>query len=1374
MEDIDFNKIRPVNGSLGEGFEEFVCQLARKEPIPGVKRFVRNGKPDGGLECYCMLDDGSIIGWQAKFFCKAFDASQYQQIDRSVKTAIESYPKLSRYIIAVPVDPPNAHVSGQVSMMERVEDYIGKWHKAYSNVAFEFWWASNLIERLQNPYNFGLFRFWFGKNVFSDDYLSLFNKKSILDLGKRYTPKLNIDVSTAQYFSFLSRDKCFQTFLNAQLENVDNACTQISRHNICDTATDKIESIKGVIKSFKDRDILGIDTLPVNQLLASMDSLAKAIDEIYISQDSFAQSKGVDGKNSRELLKLAGQIRDVYYELNDDKIRLANDPILLLEGDAGVGKSHLLADVVKSRENERLDSLLFLGQKFTTNEQPDDQMKRQLDFNGTFEELLATLEAKAMLSGHRLIVFIDAINEGNGLNIWPNSIRSFIEDFRCHPWLGLVLSIRSSYVPAIIPQEELGRDICVRALHNGFGSNTYKAVRLYFREYNILYPSVPLLNPEFRNPLFLRLFCEGLQKNGYQKIPDGIRGISSVIKMFFVGVEKSIKSHVKCSPSITFVENATNRYIKYLVEKRCHQLPLNDAVTLLSDICPRTFSEGELVDLLISDGVFSKDVCYSEGGTEECIYLTYERFENILQAEYIIDDVKGDTKELGSYIFQTLETGHAYGMLEALAILLPERLGMELYEILPSEYQDESIAYAVLYSLVWRDAKTINSKLKDYFKQFYEDNEFMYQFVLTLIEIGFISENYFNANYLHKCLSSMKLADRDAVWIPVLYQIYRDQDNILDEIINWVLVESNKIDINDEYVILCSTLLAWLLASSNRKLRDTATKALIQLLNKRMHLLIPLLEKFRAIDDPYILERLYCVTYGTSIRSTSKAVLKEVSQYVYSSIFDTEGEIYPHVLLRDYARGIIEYTISIGIDLNFDLSRIRPPYNSKLEIVKVTEEDIISLIDKIGTYNNSPGICSMITSMMPEHCNRLMYGDFGRYTFQNALSNWKSYTEEINYMAIKYIIDKYGYSEEKHGGFDKIIGSGRGRTTIPNERIGKKYQWLVFFELLARFSDNYPQTEGFWSMKEVCYEGPWKPFVRDIDPTTLVRINENSLEDKPMDAFWWSGESYENWDYEMRAWLDLTNDLPPLEPIISVIDLQGVEWLALECYPSWEEPHGRSGIFKSLWYQVRSCIVNESDFERIYEWLKVQDFGGRWMPESSQISEVFYREFYWSPGYMHYDIENLTKATLQDKIQNIIIGDIELTSVHYLWEAEEDYSKAYSYSYLMPSKQLFDGLGMQFSDQEGVFCNESGKTICYDTSAVDNSKSHLLVRKDALLSYLQDNHKRILWYVLGEKNIVGYYNTPQFGPLSSWPVFSGTYILSDDNMLVGNISVSRR
>ena len=91
-----------------------------------------------------------------------------------------------------------------------------------------------------------------------------------------------------------------------------------------------------------------------------------------------------------------------------------------------------------------------------------------------------------------------------------------------------------------------------------------------------------------------------------------------------------------------------------------------------------------------------------------------------------------------------------------------------------------------------------------------------------------------------------------------------------------------KVNMDEKSVKLGATLLSWFLASTNRQLRDTATKALVQLLHNRIQILIPLLEKFSIIDDPYIHERLYAVALGCALRSKSK---KTSDQFVSIHIF---------------------------------------------------------------------------------------------------------------------------------------------------------------------------------------------------------------------------------------------------------------------------------------------------------------------------------------------------------------------------------------------------------------------------------------------------------------------------------------------------------
>lgn len=137
---INWNNIAAIDGQR-EGFEELVCQLARKETIPNTKNFIRIGKPDGGKECFWELSDGRIHCWQAKYFIRSLKASEWSQVEESTKTTIDNHPTLVKYYAATPVDRPDCKGRGK-SMLQKWNEYVKKW-KAYAlkkgmNVSFEY------------------------------------------------------------------------------------------------------------------------------------------------------------------------------------------------------------------------------------------------------------------------------------------------------------------------------------------------------------------------------------------------------------------------------------------------------------------------------------------------------------------------------------------------------------------------------------------------------------------------------------------------------------------------------------------------------------------------------------------------------------------------------------------------------------------------------------------------------------------------------------------------------------------------------------------------------------------------------------------------------------------------------------------------------------------------------------------------------------------------------------------------------------------------------------------------------------------------------------------------------------------------------------
>ena len=107
-----------------------------------------------------------------------------------------------------------------------------------------------------------------------------------------------------------------------------------------------------------------------------------------------------------------------------------NNPFMILDGEAGIGKSHLLADIVNERIKENSNSIFLLGQQFREDKNPWNQIFDLLQLKCNKEEFLGALNAKAESQNKILIIFIVAINEGKGSDFWNEFLISFIESIK--------------------------------------------------------------------------------------------------------------------------------------------------------------------------------------------------------------------------------------------------------------------------------------------------------------------------------------------------------------------------------------------------------------------------------------------------------------------------------------------------------------------------------------------------------------------------------------------------------------------------------------------------------------------------------------------------------------------------------------------------------------------------------------------------------------------------------------------------------------------------------------------------------------------------------------------------------------------------------
>lgn len=1380
---IRWTDIRPLQGSQHHAFEELVCQLAREEPIENKKEFYRVAAPDGGVEAYCVLENGEEYGWQAKYFF-SMDNGQWQQIKESFETALKTHPKLIRYYVCIPLDRTDAR-NGKQHFMDKWNKKIQEWTEYAKQqgrtVTFEYWGSSELLHRLSDEKHAGRRAFWFSQEEFSDSWFEQHIEKSIADLGVRYSAELNFELDIAKNFDALSRNDRFRELFKQTIHSFLKSFYKLDHDVLQQEIAQKfIALLKNQCQIVESSELTKFDIKAIEH---GCDSVDKLLSDEY--QKIANQKKTL---STTYLDKVDNALFEFRQFINNSIMKLADLPVLVLSGEAGVGKSHLLADIALKKKTEKKACILLLGQHFDSEESPWTQiLNNLLRLKCNEQVFLETLNARAQAQGERLLFIVDAINEGKGRYFWKDHIRSFIQEFSKYPWLGLVLSVRTSYEESLIPKELVSNKI-VRIEHRGFEDVEYDASTQFFSYYGLEQPSIPLLHPEFTNPLFLKLFCEGLQRSGQKRVPKGYSGITKILDVFLNSVDKKLSC-----PSFFYytriagenlVKTVVNTLIKHKLENNLSFLPHKLAIKITNSIVSEISSSHrkDFVDTLVAEGVLSKNLFRRENDEyEERIDFAYERFEDHFAADYLLEKyLDHDNPEIafqdGGALAQYISEPYRYqGIIEAWSIQLPEKIDGELYELVSDQKKpDKAIVKAFIKSLIWRRPETIKEKVLDYVNYLIHLNGYPSPFDLffqTIYSVFADPDHLFNSDRLHHYLMRFPLADRDALWTIYLHD--KDyQGSAMQRLIDWARRDGGKDYLSVESRLLAGKALAWLFPSTNIELRDSATKALICILENNIPVICKLLGDFRGVNDPYVYERILAAAYGAVLRSENLNELTQLADIILKDIFLDEEEVYPNVLVRDYARNIIEFAVYKQLFQLENPQIIRPPYKSQLPDRFPSNEEIDahkSESDDKKYWGKKKILWSMTTEYGRDMCS---YGDFGRYTFEFALRHWKYKFDanDLSNYACQLIFEKYGYDAEKHGEFDHHASEG-DRHTHSKERIGKKYQWLALYEVLARVADNALMEDESTSWqkdkKYVQYQGTWQLSIRNIDPTF------GEFRSKPQIDTWWNPIQYDAWKGDSTDWLSCADDLPDFEKLIEFIDPQGNEWLALEMHPYWKQPvplgcEQSDHPHKRLWCQIRGYFVPEKQANKIITWAKQQNFMGRWFPESHDLTGIFAREYYWSPAYQFFNNNSYYGRSDWETINNSRysgqrIGKVMVTTERHLWEKGVDES----ISYLAPKKCLFDKLQLQYSKNIGEWKNHQGEVICFDPTIHQDENNCLLIKKSSLLKCLKESRLKIFWTCLGQKQFIS--SSIEESHRSKWLEFSGVFELVSGT-IIGKIN----
>lgn len=1397
--------------SINHRFEDLSRQLFVYEFLKGNKecRHLHSNPNNPGIESEPVYDEinHKWIGYQAKFFQRDVD---YSQIQHSANKTVKYYKgKIDLVYIFC-----NKPITSTSESFIRIESIFND-----ANISVKLITDSAILDLVRKYPNLALY--YFKQHSFDQMWFNIHTQDVVAKLGDRYNACFNVDTHPSLAVSLFVHDGDAVAYLNKKKRILLNDVESL------DWRYDGFAEFKKELKSavLKIPDITGEDITAclqwddiiqkaIGQSLAefesSIDNLKKELKRLTSdNKETDAYGRKQQTYEILEKIELLTKLCSIAKALTLTKREkaLIQSNILILEGKAGVGKSHLLANEThKFLSCEKWALLLLGGDYFGTTPIPE-QICSELGVKCSFAEMLEILNTEGEKSNYIVPVFIDALNETWHHDLWKAYLPKLFNHIRDLEHLRLVISFRTEYREALIEAAGSATPGVTQIEHNGFAEESFEATKRFLDYYNIPFTPVHMFNQAITNPLFLTLYCKTYQDDDID-LPLLYDRLLSIANKNIHKAMRTALHNLGYDPSM----DITTPVIMSLAE-------------FINCTGKRQFSKSELSALNV----------WQENGIKAPPFVQYMVRENILHSHMHIDDevFSFSYDQMNDYYCakQIMNQCHSkaelYEYMRNNILCIQEKKvtaykNIDLFTYVCALYADiyheecidiidsiddeqdrEYVLDAYIASFKWRNSRNTNlASFLHLCEKYSADCNLVWDiFIMNSLKKG----SCFNADGLHTVLNKYSLNQRDNKWTIYINGMNFHSEHRLVQIIQMYSEGKGLAFTDSRQVELLLTLFGWILTSSNRWLRDTTSKAMVEILKQNFGMAEGLLRKFQTVNDPYVIQRMFGVVWGACVKNehTDKAIFQSLANYIYEEIFSAKT-VYPDILLRDYARLIIErYIYENPSDNNFQISTLMPPYAS----------DPIPQIEDQGYLDKDygKGLRYLIHSMQFEESG--WYGDFGRYVYEAALNDFDVDHNLVFNYSVSYIINHLGYKDELFGEYDAYLQSfnynrhNAGKV----ERIGKKYQWIAMYHVLARIADHCTKKHPFSShdIEPQVYCGPWDPYVRDFDPS----LNQHFMSTGDLPLFLNQVNIEQNIASETEV------------PLLSAKD----ELAWLRKYPSFFEAQRQQMILKdsneSAWVVLsRYADTRQStqDKLQIWNWLygyfvtndqytalmKYADKEINLLTgDISKIPgtyRIFCREYPWAQSctdlrcytstplkiktgekqtilqirpkleYRYTDdsseendskIQEDNSAEQQDSVtSNSYLSNLEISiteetvptevdieddlgsiinaSVNIMWESELNVSKNEALSWHAPCAEIIDNLKLHYGECDGAFYDEDGRLAAFDTS-VTGEKVGIVVRQDLLDKFLEECGLHLVWFIKAAKEIHGHDNRIQ-------------------------------
>lgn len=1363
MQEFDFRQIAPRLGGKREAFEELCCQLARRT-LPKDANYVRlhGAGGDGGVECFAELPDGSKIGWQAKYI---FDVdSLIRQLDSSLTTALKIHSTLTRYVVCFPfvLTGPTGRRgrSGHGKFKEWCKKRESEAAAEGRELTIEAWSASKIGSLLLDlDVSGGLRLYFFNETVLTNEWFSNHLELVKVSAGPRYKPELNVETELYKWFAAFGRTSFFFQHLDKNLKACHDAFKKLTvsvkrtgadglspawPENLRDRAHSLLEKMEAFLSNcdllaqMDDPKTRSSYIQQLDEILKDLESLEPLLIEDL--ETKYPDWKGrVDSPGFRQFM---AEYMVSFPTANLDNLRnaiksfrafqewlqspegfLAYNWVFVLTGEAGVGKTHGVCDVAFGRLQDGLLTCVFFGHQFGGEPNPWSRFLEILGLPITLskERLLDVLNSAAEASGYPLIICIDAINETRPLQYWRNHLPEIAHAVQTRPYLRLCITCRTPYVPYCLPD---GFSV-PRVEYRGFEGIERYACQKFFEFYGLKPPITPILQPELKNPLYLRLVCETMRDRGLDRLPTGWHGLIPVIRAFLEEKEKQFAIEYDTSPQANIIGGSLRAISGAIADSGNSTIRWSDALKVIATECPQT-NNLPVLNWLIGQGLLIENAPDTTDplGVEGTVRLAFERLGDFLIADELLSKVPHNQIERAfqpegplNFLVRDLQTiSMNSGLLNVLSILISEKYpGIELPNLVDDEIIRSELLKVTIRSLVWRHPETFSSATEYLAREGLSQADISYATMDSVLSVAW-QPSCIDAFWVDSILRAKSMAKRDAYWCGYLHERYKSAG-----VVKRLIDASFELPLNDvevEIVERWSRILLWFTAAADRRVKDWATRALVTLFVHKPEIIPSILTRFLDCDDDAVRERVLLNGYGALILTRNTGVITDVVKKIYHA-FQDRPAAFNNAMIRDHIRCIGELATHLDVF----------PEGCKPEL---PSRPMFSEWPLEIPSDNQVEEWSKIVHFRPDE----FFSDFFKYSM-GCLRPWQHAVSksDMGKWILQRVARDFGYVGSGCENYDRYMlskyGGGRAKP-VWAERIGKKYQWIAMYQLASRLHDNVKRRRDNWEPEPLR-----TPLIlleeRQMDPTLPPRISPSERSTKT----WWISTSV---DFQVcehledEAWVSLEEDVPRLEDLLQRFEYDGQRWQLLVAYPSWnnrKEDDDFDSKYRDVWIHLQSYLVPKDQADSAFTALHKRNFFGRWMPEGATWLYGFAGEYPWATPFNTEPEEWHGLGGFEHKLPCEYMPTWNEIAAEWKYDASFPENR----HFLVPARIFFEPGDLWWNGRDG-YRLINGRTIFRDLSLTQEGPSSLIVDLDNLIGRLKRLDLTVIWTLLGEKIII--------------------------------------